>query len=36
MNGKQHGKGMYVTSQGVEKYGEWKEGKRYRWIGRDN
>jgi len=34
VNGKQHGKGAYVTSAGQEKYGEWKDGKRIRWIGR--
>jgi hypothetical protein len=26
---------MYVTSQGIEKYGEWRDGKRYRWNNRD-
>lgn len=26
---------MYVTANGLEKYGEWNEGKRYRWICRD-
>jgi hypothetical protein len=32
MNGKQHGKGVYITANGQEKEGEWKEGKRVRWI----
>ena len=38
VNGKQHGKGTLVTTSGdgcrVEKYGEWKDGRRVRWIGR--
>jgi hypothetical protein len=32
-NGKQHGTGTYHTSKGEVKQGEWKEGKRVRWIG---
>jgi hypothetical protein len=31
-NGKQHGEGTYLTSKGETKRGEWKEGKRVRWI----
>lgn len=27
---------MYVTMQGVEKFGEWREGKRFRWISPEN
>jgi hypothetical protein len=32
-NGKQHGKGVYISAEGKTKEGEWKEGKRVRWIG---
>jgi len=32
-NGRQHGKGVYIGSQGVEKEGEWSEGKRIKWYG---
>ena len=32
-NGKQHGEGIYLTSKGEKKRGEWNEGKRVRWIG---
>lgn len=31
-DGKQHGVGEYLTSKGETKYGEWKEGKRIKWI----
>ena len=34
-NGKQHGEGVYITAQGQRKKGEWKEGKRVRWITND-
>jgi len=30
---KQHGEGIYLTSKGEVKRGEWKEGKRVKWIG---
>ena len=30
--GKQHGIGTYTTSKGEEKKGEWKDGKRIRWL----
>jgi hypothetical protein len=36
MNGKQHGKGLYTTNDGKTREGEWKEGKRVRWIGEEN
>ena len=35
LNGKQHGFGRYLSSSEQEKYGEWKEGKRLRWIEKD-
>ncbi|KAL4508042.1 hypothetical protein ABPG72_021415 [Tetrahymena utriculariae] len=31
-NGRQHGKGIYIGSQGIEKEGEWCDGKRVKWI----
>ena len=30
-NGKQHGHGVYIGSNGIEKEGEWYEGKRVKW-----
>ena len=30
-NGLYHGKGMFFTN-GAERFGEWKDGKRLRWI----
>lgn len=30
-NGKQHGKGLYIK-YGEQRYGEWDNGKRIRWI----
>ena len=32
LNGKQHGKGMYISPNGQKREGEWKDGKRVRWI----
>lgn len=32
MNGKQHGRGIFVNSKGVERLSEWAEGKRIRWL----
>ena len=32
MNGKQHGVGIYHTTKGDAKKGEWKDGKRVRWV----
>lgn len=32
VNGKQHGRGMYIHPNGEKKEGEWKEGKRIHWI----
>jgi hypothetical protein len=32
VDGKQHGIGLYTTDKGEVKKGEWKEGKRVRWI----
>lgn len=31
-NGKQHGEGSFVTENGEEKRGEWRDGTRIRWI----
>ena len=31
-NGKQHGVGFYISVDGKEKQGEWKEGKRVKWL----
>ena len=31
-NGKQHGAGIYHSSRGEIKKGEWADGKRVRWI----
>jgi len=37
VNGKQHGRGIYVANNGVEREGEWIEGKRTKWLsGTDN
>jgi len=36
MNGKQHGKGVYITPNGHRKEGEWKEGKRVRWFNEED
>jgi hypothetical protein len=33
--GKQHGRGVYTTSKGETKYGEWREGKRVNWISKE-
>jgi hypothetical protein len=30
--GKQHGNGTYITGKGEAREGEWKEGKRIRWL----
>ena len=35
LDGKQHGVGVYVTSSGQERYGEWKEGKRIKYFNED-
>ena len=32
MNGKQQGVGIYYLSSGEEKYGEWKDGIKKRWL----
>ncbi len=32
MNGKQHGKGVFISANGQKKHGEWKNGVRERWI----
>ena len=32
MNGKQHGEGVYTTSNGRTKRGKWVDGKRTQWI----
>lgn len=32
LEGKQHGKGKFTTSDGEEKYGEWDKGKRLNWA----
>ncbi len=32
MNGKQDGRGVYISHNGEEKQGEWKDGKRVRWL----
>jgi hypothetical protein len=34
-NGKQHGKGTYITPSGDRREGEWSEGKRIRWLDKD-
>ena len=34
-NGKQHGEGLYTTSNGKSRKGEWADGKRIRWIGEE-
>jgi hypothetical protein len=31
-NGKQHGKGTYITPSGERREGEWADGKRVRWL----
>jgi len=31
MNNRQHGKGIYINKDGVEKYGEWQDGRRIKW-----
>jgi len=33
VNGKQHGKGIYITVDGKRREGEWVEGKRIKWTG---
>lgn len=35
LDGKQHGFGKYYSSSGEIKYGEWKDGKRVKWITED-
>ena len=32
MNGKQHGEGVYTTSNGRTKRGMWVDGKRTQWL----
>ena len=32
LNGKEHGLGIYIDSQGNAKEGEWEEGKWKKWI----
>jgi len=32
MNGKQHGEGIYTTSNGKTKRGQWQDGKRTAWL----
>jgi len=32
MNGRQHGKGMYISNAGQYREGIWKNGKRARWL----
>jgi len=36
LNGKEHGFGTYIDSQGRAKDGEWEEGKWKRWILKNN
>ena len=31
-NGKQHGRGKFVSERGYEKTGFWENGKRIRWL----
>lgn len=35
-DGKQHGRGVSISSAGERKEGEWVEGKRDRWIEENN
>ena len=35
-NGKQHGIGTYINSQGDKRDAEWANGKRLGWISNDN
>jgi hypothetical protein len=35
LNGKQHGKGVYITPNGQRKEGEWRDGKRVKWLNED-
>jgi ferric-dicitrate binding protein FerR (iron transport regulator) len=34
-NGKQHGKGVYVTANGTQREGEWKDGKRIKLLSKE-
>jgi hypothetical protein len=36
MNGKQHGEGVYTTSKGDVRRGEWNNGKRLKWFDKDS
>jgi hypothetical protein len=36
LNGKQHGKGTYVSAKGDSREGEWREGKRERWLSKSS
>jgi hypothetical protein len=31
-DGKQHGRGKFITKDGIERIGEWENGKKIRWI----